>query len=317
MNALRRSDRAGQVFLDLRKMANTQRRPVAELLTLYALEGFLARLSESAEDRATFILKGGVLLAAYDSRRPTRDADLLGQDLSNDAGVIRERVTAIASRPRGDGLILDPTSITAEVIRDEDEYSGVRVSLTYRLATAVLRFHVDVNVGDPVWPPPQEVVLPGLLEGEISLRGYPLAAVVAEKVVTAVQRGEANTRWRDYADIYTLSGNHAFSSDELTFAIHSVATHRKSRLEPLTELLEGYPTLAQTKWASWRSKQSHAELLPPAFVTVLAAVANFADPAITAGLAGQVWDPHQRLWVTVQVPVVTGWRRVRGSRVGR
>jgi hypothetical protein len=296
VNALRRSDRAGQAFLDLRKKANTERRPVAELLTLYALEGFLGRLSESAEDRATFVLKGGVLLAAYDSRRPTRDADLLGQDMSNEAEVIGERVTAIASRPRGDGLILDPTGTTAQVIRDEDEYSGVRVSLTYRLATAVLRIHVDVNVGDPVWPPPQEVHLPGLLEGEISLRGYPLAALIAEKAVTAFQRGEANTRWRDYADMYTLSGTHRFSGDELTAAVHSVATHGKSDLEPLAGLLEGYPTLAQTKWASWRTKQSHGAMLPPGFQTVLAAVSHFADPVFAGGVAGLSWDPHQRRW---------------------
>lgn len=58
MNALHSSDQAGQVFLDLRKKANTKRGPVAELLTLYALSGSLGRLSESAEARATFVLKG-------------------------------------------------------------------------------------------------------------------------------------------------------------------------------------------------------------------------------------------------------------------
>lgn len=296
MNPVRRDNRAGQVFLDLRKEATAQRRPLAELLTLYALEGFLGRLSESAEDRETFVLKGGVLLAAYDSRRPTRDADLLAQDLSNDAEVIRERVEAIASRVRDDGLVLDPVGITAEVIRDEDEYAGVRVSLTYRLATAVLRIHIDVNVGDPVWPPPQEVILPGLLEGGISLRGYPLAAAVAEKAVTAVQRGEANTRWRDYADIYTLSGTHSFSGDELTRAVRSVASHRRAELEPLAGLLAGYPGSAQNKWATWRAKQSHGATLPTGFETVLVAVSRFVDPVFAGGVNGLSWDPHQRLW---------------------
>ena len=65
MNAVSRDNRAGQVYLDLRKKAKTEGRPVAELLTLYALEGFLGRLSESSDDRRTFVLKGGVLLAAY------------------------------------------------------------------------------------------------------------------------------------------------------------------------------------------------------------------------------------------------------------
>ncbi len=58
MNTVSRHSRAGQVFGDLRKKAKEQSRPVSELLTLYALEGFLGRLSESAEDRGTFVLKG-------------------------------------------------------------------------------------------------------------------------------------------------------------------------------------------------------------------------------------------------------------------
>lgn len=56
---------------------------------------------------------------------------------------------------------------------------------------------MDINVGDPIWPEPQEVRLPRLLEGELVIRGYPLEMVLAEKIVTALARGTANTRWRD------------------------------------------------------------------------------------------------------------------------
>lgn len=91
------------------------------------------------------------------------------------------------------------------MIRDEDEYSGIRVTLTYGLATMTIRIGVDVNVGDPVYPAPQEVSMPGILGDDIQLRGYPLAAVIAEKAVTGMQRGIANTRWRDWADIWNLS----------------------------------------------------------------------------------------------------------------
>ncbi|MDT5046185.1 MAG: hypothetical protein QOG75_2038, partial [Mycobacterium sp.] len=45
-------------------------------------------------------------------------------------------------------------------IRDEKEYNGVRVSLQAALSTATMRFHVDVNVGDPIWPRPQNVLFP-------------------------------------------------------------------------------------------------------------------------------------------------------------
>lgn len=89
-------------------------------------------------------------------------------------------VKAIASIPLNDGLVLNPDDSTAEIIRDQDEYSGVRVTLTGQLAAAQLTFHVDVNVGDPVWPAPQTVTLPRLLDGSIRVVGYPLAMVHAE-----------------------------------------------------------------------------------------------------------------------------------------
>jgi hypothetical protein len=58
---------------------------------------------------------------------------------------------------------------------------------------------VDVNFGDPIWPEPELVVMPRLLGGELVLRGYPLVMIYAEKLVTSLQRGAANTRWRDFA----------------------------------------------------------------------------------------------------------------------
>lgn len=72
------------------------------------------------------------------------------------------------------------------MIRDEDAYTGVRVSMAATLPPAKHRLHVDVNVGDPISPAPEEVRLPRLLGGEIAIKGYPLEMVHAEKIVTAV-----------------------------------------------------------------------------------------------------------------------------------
>jgi hypothetical protein len=70
-----RATKAGQLYLALQREARAQKRSTDELLQLHALEAFVARLvlSQRARD---FVLKGGVLLAAYDVRRPTRDVDL-------------------------------------------------------------------------------------------------------------------------------------------------------------------------------------------------------------------------------------------------
>ena len=74
---------AGDAYLDLKSQARRTGRPTQELLQLYVLEGFLARLATS-DLRNRLVLKGGVLLAAFGSRRPTRDVDLAGLDVAND-----------------------------------------------------------------------------------------------------------------------------------------------------------------------------------------------------------------------------------------
>jgi hypothetical protein len=63
---------AGRRYLDLQREAKRTGGPTDELIQLYALECFLDRLVHS-KFADTFILKGGVLLAALDARRPTRD----------------------------------------------------------------------------------------------------------------------------------------------------------------------------------------------------------------------------------------------------
>jgi hypothetical protein len=73
-----------------------------------------------------------------------------------------------------------PTRAIAEVIREEDVYSGIRVTVSGALARAAIHLHVDVNVGDPIWPKPQSVGPPRLLDGVLQVRGYPLVMVLAE-----------------------------------------------------------------------------------------------------------------------------------------
>jgi hypothetical protein len=251
----------GRAYLDLRKKAREDRRPVDELIQLYVLEGYLARLV--ASPRADqFVIKGGILLAAFGERRPTRDVDLQAQDLDNDADEVRSAVCNIAGVELDDGIIFDVDAASAEAIRDEDAYVGVRVSMSAQLATARPHFHVDVSVGDPISPPPIELHIPRLLGGEVVVRSYPLAMVHAEKIVTAISRGTVNTRWRDFADIYLLSRRHPIEGDELVASVRDVAKHRQVELASLVRVLDGYGDIGQQRWAAWRRKQRLDDRLP-------------------------------------------------------
>lgn len=164
------------------------------------------------------------------------------------------------------------------------------------LATARLRFHVDVNVGDAAWPVPGLVDLPRLLGGTITVRGYPLPMVHAEKIVTAVQRGQANTRWRDFADVYLLSGRHRVDGTELQQSLRLVAGYRSTTLQSLADIWGGPAGSAQTPWASWVRRQRLDDRLPGLFATVLDAVGRFADPPLLGTATGRTSDPLDRTW---------------------
>ena len=299
MTSSRRPTRAtvaGRAYLDLQNLARRQRRPTDELHQLYALEGFLARLTVSAHANK-LVLKGGVLLAAYDARRPTRDIDMQARAVAGERDDVLDRVRQIAAIRIDDGLVFDADAAAAEIIRDEDEHSGVRVTLTATLASAKLSLHVDVNIGDPIWPAPREIDLPRLLGGTITLAGYPLQMVYAEKIITALQRGTINTRWRDFADLYLLTARHTVDGADLHRALTEVAAYRHVELASLADVLLGYATLAQARWAAWRRKQRLDDRLPASFIEVLDAFVAFADPALTGSVGGLQWDPARRTWL--------------------
>jgi Nucleotidyl transferase AbiEii toxin, Type IV TA system len=269
----------GRAYLDLRKAASVAGRPTDEFLQLYALEGFLDRLGSSPHAEH-FVLKGGVLLAAYDARRPTRDIDLAGLDVANDLDNLLRMINEIIAIGRDDGLEFDLNATGVEAIRDEEDYGGGRVTVHGGLSTGVIQFHVDVNIGDPLWPPPGHVDLPRVLGGPpIRVRGYRVELILAEKIVTALQRGRANTRWRDFVDIANL-GRHDLDAIALVEAIRRVAAYRQVSIQPLREVLTGYPRIAQSRWSAWRRKQRLTTSTPEQFADLLDLVLAFTEPVL-------------------------------------
>ena len=286
---------AGRRYLELQRKARHSGRPTDALIQLYALEGFLDRLARSAYvDR--FVLKGGVLLAALDARRPTRDIDLAAHDLENSAAHVLSLIREIAAIDVDDGLVFDAGHATAETIRDEDQYSGVRVTLSGTLSRATIRLHVDINVGNPIWPEPQPVQLPRLLAGTLVVRGYPLEMVFAEKIITALARGTANTRWRDFLDLYVLIRRHGVEARTLRASMQSVAQYRGIPLSPLESTLIGFPEIAQSRWLAWLRKQRLESAAPEDFATVLELVVSFVDPVLSDDQTMTSWNPLERVW---------------------
>lgn len=289
-------DAGREIYFALQRLARQQDRDTQELLTLYALEGILARL-EVSPYREQLVIKGGMLLAAFAQRRPTRDLDFHAYALARDGDTVRNLIVDIAAISLKDGLIFDTANATAQMIREDDQYNGVRVSLDGNLFTAKLSVKVDVNVGDPGWPAPQDVSFPRLLTGEpLRLRGYPLHMVLAEKLVTALERGMANTRWRDFADMYLLCRNFPLDGTDLVEATARVAKHRGVELFPVDEVLNGFAEFAQSRWVVWRARHDLADRLPETFAVVVSTIAALGGPVVTKTAVNARWDPILLSW---------------------
>lgn len=252
-----------------------------DVLVRFANERLLYRLAVSPQGQ-DFVLKGATLFTVWFGRphRATRDVDLLGRD-APDLEAMEERFRRICVVPVfDDGLVFDADTVRAEPIREEALYVGVRVRLTARLGRAVLPLQVDIGFGDAVYPRPEVVAVPTLLEFPAPvLRCYRPETVIAEKLEAMVVLDLANSRMKDFYDIRLLSQRFSFGL-ELGEAILRTFARRGTTLPSelpvaLTERFSRDP-LKQTQWAAWVRK-SRAPDAPPLEV-VVAELADFAAP---------------------------------------
>ncbi len=258
-------NRAASIRARLKNRSDAAQQDFNLTLTHYGLERLLYRLSVS-HHAPNFLLKGALLFKLwYDvPHRPTRDADLLGfgpDDIDSVAAVFRD-VCAIAF---DDGIAFEAGSVKTAEIRKEAGYGGVRVELRATLDGARLALQIDIGFGDVVTPAPETVCYPVLLE-ELpapTLRAYPKYTVVAEKFQALCALGMANSRMKDYFDLWMLLRDGDLDDAQLVRAIQATFARRR------TMLPEGVPTgLSDTfatdagKLAQWRAFVTKNKLNP-------------------------------------------------------
>ena len=286
-----------QAYRRLQKRARDDGRPTGEYLTLYALERFVARLVDS-KFRDDFVLKGGLLLAAHDMRRPTRDIDAATDTFPMEIAALEEAASEIGAIELGDGAnFCAPTH--SETIRESDLYPGIRLTLPVSIHTFVGQVKIDFSVTTDITPTPSVVTLRGLLGDDVQVRGYALETVIAEKGVTILQRGSTSTRWRDYVDLVTIARGNAFDFNTLRIACDAVAEARAVSLSPVTPFLSTYDELSQSKWRAWRSKSELESISAESLTDQLDAVAQFLDPLFGDGTQAvdRTWDPIRFAWI--------------------
>ncbi len=223
---------AASVRHRLTDLARKQGEDFQLVLTRYVIERLLYRISRSPY-RDEFVLKGAMLFQVWTDQihRPTRDLDLLGkgkQTLKMLATTFRD-ICGLAVEE--DGLTFDPATVTAERIKEDQEYEGVRVGCRAQLGQARIQLQIDVAFGDAVVPRPASITFPVMLEFPApALRAYPRQTVVAEKFQAMVMLGIANSRMKDFFDLWHLAHTFEFDGPSLCKAIRATFHRRKTDL---------------------------------------------------------------------------------------
>jgi Nucleotidyl transferase AbiEii toxin, Type IV TA system len=164
--------------------------------------------------------------------RPTRDLDFTGYGSSDAGSVICTFKEVCAVSAPDDGLVFHASTATAQPIRDEAEYDGLRVRLRAKLGTARIEMQIDIGFGNAIEPGANDVQYPTLLDAPPpNIRAYPHEAVVAEKLHTLVVLGERTSRMKDLYDLYALATQFHFDGVKLTRAIAATFERRKTKID--------------------------------------------------------------------------------------
>lgn len=290
---------AASIRAKLLNLAQARKEDFQFVLGRWIAERFLYRLGQSAL-RKQFVLKGATLFLIWEGKlpRPTRDIDFLGIGSAQVKDVIAA-VTEICSIAAEDGILFDVKGITGEEIREDAEYDGVRVHVPASLDGARSPLQIDIGFGDAVDPIPQEETFPVMLPMEAPrVMAYPPEVVVAEKLHAMVFLGVANSRMKDFFDIWLLSREQTFILSRLRRALAATFARRKTPLpaEPPTALTEAF-LKDEGKSAQWKAflNRMHLPKETAGLDEVGHEIARFVMPAVESARSGgaeeREWPP--------------------------
>lgn len=254
-----------QLKATIKKLAKEKNISAPLLLQNYMLERFLERLAES-EYRDNYIIKGGFLIASIVGldTRSTMDMDMTikGQPLKEDT--ISRMINDIIKIDLEDDISFELLKVTE--IRETDDYTGYRVSLTAKFSKINQPLKLDITTGDAITPREIEYHYKLMLEErKISVLAYNLATILAEKLETIITRGDQNTRPRDFYDIYILEKLQSSNIDYVTLddALYKTSERRNSKhlLKDYKEIIDNVMNSdeMQTRWLNYQKDFDYAK----------------------------------------------------------
>jgi len=264
--------------------AKCDQRLFNELLQYFANERFLYRLSQSTHAER-FILKGALMLKVWRSSelRPTKDIDMLGITSNEEADIIAQIRDILTLDVEMDGLSFDPDSIQTERITEDADYDGIRIRFLGALDSARINMQIDIGFGDVVFPEPEELDLPTILNFPTPrLLCYSRESSISEKLEAMVKLGMLNSRMKDFHDIWLLSRQFNFDGAKLAEAIRRTFERRGTTLPVEIEVFaEPFIVAKQIQWAAFR-KRLQQNQVPSSFGAIIDSVNRFLSPVVAA-----------------------------------
>ena len=256
---------AMQLKAYIKNLAKEKKISAQIVLQNYMLERLLERISVS-EYRDNFILKGGFLLAAMVGldTRATMDMDATIKGLPVTKEAISQMFIDICQIHIEDDIRFEFSGI--EDIREDDEYSGFRVSLSGNYPPMAVPLKIDITTGDKITP--REMIYTFNLmfeERSINVLAYTLETILAEKLETIISRGDQNTRPRDFYDVYILNTLQKKNIDNQILKEAFAATVKKRGTE---HIVTNYKKIIETvlkssvmkdQWARYQKEFDYAK----------------------------------------------------------
>lgn len=287
----------------LTNISKAQRIDFDALLLRYYQERFLYRIAIS-EYSDNFVLKGGLLMVYFQmpGTRPTKDIDFLAKDLSNDQTELENIFKEIAQLQFDDGVKFNPSSVSSERIKEDADYEGIRMKIEANLGQARKRMQMDIAFGDIISPKAKKIEFPTLLEQlPPKIKVYSPESIISEKFEAMVKLSMANSRMKDFYDVYNLSANYKFHGSRLKKAIELTFIRRKTLLNenPLIFQKKFHDDSGrQRQWTAFMRKSRIA--IDASFSQTMERITVFLKPVVTSIInktkLEETWNPSLGQW---------------------
>ena len=235
------------------------------VLSKFFFDEFLKIISVSVH-RENFMLKGGMLLtfSLGVQNRSTQDIDFLVKGFPIETVKLKKILEEILGDTNKKDIWFEIND-TANEIRAEDKYGGIRFHVIGHLENIRIPFSIDIATGDPIYPLPRLERYSTILGDNIELNMYPLETVLSEKLQTILTRAENNSRSKDFYDIYAILKNkfEVLNIMELKVAVSMTFSYRKTEIskEKAKFIIRNIneDSLINERWKRYKKKNPYAK----------------------------------------------------------